>query len=236
MAMTGGKLRRIIREEVHHALREAPLDDLVGYQAGDDEAPSIGHDMVQSPTFVNRVKGFMSKTGDHWVIITVNNTRSLRREVRSDRFRSWLMDRNYADNAKVLVVGAESQPDDFKTSKWFVHDVIGHVAGESFLYDEGVGHRPLSWIRSQEAKDLIARLHAWLVQHEAPISNARDQFDMLYDLFASIVLGDLTREQALELAQGDREKELVERMFRAAQGWVDSIPSDGTQATIVRPW
>ena len=235
MRISESRIRQIIREEVRRALREAPLDDLVGYQVGADEEPSIGHDMVQSPTFVNRVKGFMSKTGDHWVIITVNNTKNIRSEVRSDRFRSWLMGRNYDPGAKVLVVGSESQPDDFKTSKWFVHDVIGHVVGERFIQDQKYGG-PGGWIRAQKALGLIVRLHAWLVQHEAPVSNARDQFDMLYDLFASIVLGDITRDQALELAVGDHEKTLVKRMFRGAQRWVDSIPSDGTQATVVYPW
>lgn len=117
-----------------------------------------------------------------------------------------------------------------------MHDVLGHVAGDRFLRDERHGDQPLSWIRSQEAKDLIARLHAWLVQHEAPVSNTWEQFDMLYDLFASIVLGDITRDQALAVAEGDHEKTLVERMFRGAQDWVNSIPSDGTQATVVYPW
>ena len=52
-----------------------------------------------------------------------------------------------------------------------------------------------------------------------------------------ITEGQLRRiiREELGAPEGDG-RGLVRKMFASAKSWVDSIPSDGTRATIVSPW
>jgi len=238
MKITQSQLRLIIMEEAERHLRESPLDDFAGYSRGRTgyKRPSIGYKII-TPRFVNDAKQIMSMTGDVWVIIAVDDTEELEEEVDSPRFKAWLESQQYAPDAKVLVVGTSPMEDDNTTVGWILHDILGHTAGKVFLTAEGFSEGAAHWLMKPiTRRDLISRLHGHLRATLALLSGATDVFDMVYDVFGSIILGHLTLDSALGVARDEEQKELVQRMFESAQAWVDSIPSDGTQATIVKPW
>jgi hypothetical protein len=93
------------------------------------------------------------------------------------------------------------------------------------------------WLQGGSRRtELVERLHGLLRGSGAPISGAREPFDMIYDIFASIILGYISYEDALGVAPEGDGRGLVRKMFASATAWVDSIPSDGGQATIIVPW
>ena len=56
---------------------------------------------------------------------------------------------------------------------------------------------------------MIMIVHSYLVRNSRPVTNSDMLFDMVYDIFASIILNDLTREDLEEMPNLDDEQKAI---------------------------
>jgi hypothetical protein len=232
-------MMKLLLENWRRYLKEGPLDDFAEYSPEPEPySPSVGYGLKnKQPTFVRDITGIMRKTKDSWVIITVGNLNGIEREIESSYFRNWLREKNYPANSKIVVVGSHAYAGDLTHPTWIVHDILGHSSGKKYLdslgYSKGAGH----WITEKRfRKTMILKIHSLLRSRGVQVSNASDDFDKLYDIFACIILEEITREEMLALTSSPEEEEFVNGMVDFCQSWVDSIPSDNSKATILQLW
>jgi hypothetical protein len=202
-------------------------------------SPSIGYHGANNPEFVEEIKRIFSKTPDNWVVIVVDDVLNLYEDIEMPYFKKWLSSRDYPKDSKILVVGSSEFPGDYRSAGWTAHDIIGHTTGKVFLSKEGYSGGGGQWIaeRGKEFRaNLVSNLMAYLIRNDASVSGAEDSFDKIYDILASIVLGDLDKETALDIAEGEEEEALVNSMFQACEEWVKSIPSDSSRLNVIQPW
>ena len=201
-------------------------------------SPSIGYHGAEDPHFIRGIKEIFSNTPDNWIVIVVDDVSNIRENVEKSYFKEWLASKDYPKDSKILVIGSSQFDGDYDSADWIAHDIIGHTVGRNFMTEEGLSQGAGQWI-SEDGKDfrknLIENIMKYL-RSSAPVSRAEDLFDMLYDILASIVLGHLDKETALDIAEGEEEEALVNSMFRSCQEWVDSIPSDSSKVTVIEPW
>ena len=201
-------------------------------------SPSIGYHGAEDPHFIRGIKEIFSNTPDNWIVIVVDDVSNISENVKKDYFKEWLASKNYPMDSKILVIGSSQFDGDYDSADWIAHDIIGHTVGRNFMKEEGLSQGAGQWI-SEDGKDfrknLIENIMKYL-RSSAPVSRTEDLFDMLYDILASIVLGHLDKETALDIAEGEEEEALVNSMFRSCQEWVDSIPSDSSKVTVIEPW
>ena len=203
----------------------------------EDMSPSIGYYGAKDPEFVKEIKRIFSKTPDNWVVIVVDEVFNVYDDIEKPYFKKWLSSRGYPKDSKILVIGSSEFPGDYRSAGWTAHDIIGHTVGKDFFSKEGSGSG--QWIaeRGKEFRaNLVNSLMEYLMRNGAPVSGAEDSFDKIYDILASIVLGDLDKEDALDIAEGEEEKTLVNSMFQACEEWVKSIPSDSSRLSVIQPW
>lgn len=134
-------LRGFIREsELVRGLikRSGPLMDFTHYDnpsdggySGDDVG--FGYTTSKKKKEVNLAKNLMSASKDGWVIIAPNQTSGLHSLVGSEEFKSWLAEKGYPENYKILLIGSKKEfTQDFESADWFLHDVIGHAIDKLF--------------------------------------------------------------------------------------------------------
>jgi hypothetical protein len=205
----------------------------------DPRMPSVGYGLAKkTPSFVEDISQLMSKTKDSWVIITVANLEKIKEEVQTEKFKSWLASRKYPKNSKVIVVGSESYENDLTSPDWILHDIIGHSAGLAFLKQRGYNYGA-SWLKEDRSRERsVVAVHNYLKRIGAPITGSTEPIDDLYDLFASIILGDITFDEIDDLIEDNliENVESIKEIFDFCVEWVNSIPSDNTKATVIEPW
>lgn len=195
---------------------------------------SIGFSGAGDSYFMKNIKIFFANTPDNWVIIVFNDLRGLERRLESSLFKEWLASKDYPKDSKILVVGSSPMSGDHSSAEWVIHDVIGHSIN-NIATDGKYSSSWFSSIGKEYRINLIQNILSYLVEN-SPISSSYDHMDAISDIYASIVLGDLTREDALDLAESKEELELIGPMFDICDNWVASIPSDSSKVTIVKPW
>jgi len=246
--------RRFINETPLVGMGDAPPDnefDDSEYFAG---TPSVGHAQIKTPFFVDDVKRIMSKTKDNWVVITLDNVRNAERRIRSKAFKEWLASKGYPADSKVIVVGSSPYPGDEESASWIVHDILGHAAGQDFLRLEGYPEGSGEWIlEDHDVKEPVVKwIHLALKAKKAPASEAGEEFDKIYDIFASIILGDISFEEANKIFEfsdkqrrttneedleiNKKQKELVKKMFDFCDEWVNDIPSNSSVPVLLKLW
>lgn len=206
MRITEGQLRRMVREEL---IREAPLDDIVAYDArrfGDgEEVPSIAHPRTR-PTqkryadgkYTDIARDLMRSAKDNWVIITPSDVRSSHVTVDSPRFKEWLEEkrREHPPGTIFAFVRSGPIPGDYSSPKWQVlHDLIGHTLEELWKR-----HPNFNRSNPDIRRELRRELHA-VLPRRFKISPSSPS-DALPDILTAILLGKLSRESAY--AVGDR--------------------------------
>lgn len=204
----------------------------------EDMSPSVGYRGAKDPHFVRGIKELFSNTPDNWVVIVLDDISNIRENIEKDYFKEWLASKDYPKDSKILVVGSSNYEGDYDSVDWIAHDIIGHTVGREFMKKEGSSQGSGQWIGEngkEFRKNLIENIMKYLRAY-LPVSKAEDLFDMLYDILASIVLGHLDKETALDIAEGEEEEALVNSMFRSCQEWIDSIPSDSSKVTVIEPW
>lgn len=208
------------------------LPELKPYE---DPESSIGFSGAEVPHFMNDMKTLFANTPDKWVIIVFDDLRDLEKRLNSPLFKEWFDSKGYPENSKILVVGSEKMSGDNESAKWVIHDIIGHCIF-NFI---GTAEYSASWFEEPGKEfrfNIVQNIMSYLVENDAPVSRSYDHIDGINDIYASIVLGDLKKETALDLAESKEELYLVESMFDLCDKWVKSIPSDSSKFTIVRPW
>jgi hypothetical protein len=200
------------------------------------DLPSIGYSEIEKPKFVEDMKTIFSATEGNWVVIFMKNTYYFYKQLDTEHFKNWLASQSYPEDSKILVVASSPLQNDYTSPEWVVHDIIGHVVGKKFLITQKTSFDE-DWLREPYRLELITNLLKFLNQNKQqyPISNAEVLFDAIYDIFASIALNHLSRQDALSVAESDQQKRLINKMFKFCNAWVASIPSDNTQVTIVQP-
>jgi hypothetical protein len=238
-SITERKLRQFIIETLDADLDEMALGDIKRYTGYNfSNRPSIGFHESEDPDYIDRVAELYSRSKDLWVIITIEDT--VYTTLDSAHFTKWFKSQNFPKDAKIAVVFSSSLEGDLSGPNWlFVHDIIGHAAGKRYL--DALGFRQGSglWIKQAPHRlPLILRIHALLKRDYPHVFEVSDegeaQFDKIYDLFAAIILGYLTYEEAAALANSPEEYELIDQLFAASQDWVDSIPNG--VPTVIKPW
>jgi hypothetical protein len=242
--------RKFINETPLAGMADAPPDKEFDDSEYFVPSPSVGHQQIKTPFFVDDVKKIMSKTKDNWVIITLDNIRNAGRRIASKAFKDWLASKGFPADSKVVVVGSSPYPGDDEAPSWFLHDILGHAAGSDFLRHEGYPGGAGEWIRLNEP--VVNWIHLVLKVKNAPASKTDQQFDKIYDIFASIILGDISFKEAssvLELSDKQRkeaseealeinrkQKELIKKMFDFSDQWVKNIPSDISRPVLLDLW
>ena len=197
---------------------------------------SIGFGGAEDPDFRRNIKTYFTNTPDNWVIIVFNDVRNLKGWIKENMFKEWLDSKGYPENSKILAVGSTQLEGDYESAEWIIHDVIGHSVGLIFFKKQGMyGKDWFSQTGKEFRKNLIQNIMRCLVEY-APVSGSVDYTDGINDIFASIVLRDLSKDDALKIASGEDEVSLVNSMFDLCDEWVDSIPSDSSKVTIAVPW
>ena len=197
---------------------------------------SIGFGGAEDPDFRRNIKTYFTNTPDNWVIIVFNDVRNLEEWIEEEKFKEWLASKGYPKDSKILVVGSTQLEGDYESAEWITHDIIGHSVGLIFFKKQGMSEKNwFSQTGKEFRKNLIQNIMRYLVEY-APISGSDDYTDGINDIFASIVLGDLSKDDALKIADGEDEKSLVNSMFDFCDKWVASIPSDNSKVTIAVPW
>ncbi len=231
---------KLLFENWKKYLNEGPLDfgEYSSSDSGPARNPSIAHKLsAKRPTFVEDIKQIMSKTKDNWVIVTVDDVSNIEQLVEAPQFKEWLKSRKYPTDSKVLVVGSKPDPDDDESPDWILHDIIGHSSGRIYLdkagYPNGAGH----WVQEKKyRKNLILKVHNYLSKKGASVSKANQPFDMVYDIFASLIIGDISENEIMQLAETPEEQSLAKEIIEFSENWVNSVPSDVGQVTVVKPW
>jgi hypothetical protein len=193
------------------------------------KAPSVSYKQVQQPEFVESVKTLFNKTEDKWVIIVLDDAHAIQEEVNKEYFKEWLDSKKdvYPSNAKILIVGSYPYADDSTSPEWIVHDILGHTVGKLFLNEKNKFY-------SRVENGMIVTVHNYLANNKRPVSKADMVFDMLYDIFASIILKDLTREDIQKMPNLSKQQiKILNEIFTFADNWVASIPADNTKVTVL---
>jgi hypothetical protein len=236
--------KRYLKEARERPQLTRTLHSVGNYPAPEDMKlgrvlPSIGHSEIENPKFVEDMKTIFKGTEGNWVVIFMKNTYYFYKQLSTEHFKDWLASQNYPEDSKILVVTSSPLQDDYTTPEWIVHDIIGHAVGKKFLRTTQETSFDQDWLRKPYRLELVKKLLELLNQNKQqyPISNAEVTFDAIYDIFASIALNHLTEEDALSVAKESPEQQkLIKQMFKFCKAWVDSIPSDNTQVTILEPW
>lgn len=203
---------------------------------------SVGYGVTEDyPSFVSDVKSLMSKTGDRWVLITIDDVNYIDEDIKSPAFKTWLKSKKYPKNSKILVIGSSPLEGDYKSPVWFLHDVLGHTIGEFFinLDSRGKAQSAYEWLNvyNLEEKPLRAKvvesLFSLLDPKVSPVPIYIKE-DKVYDIFGSIAMEYLTLEQALSVVETPEEKELVNRMFTVTKNWINNIKPN--TPTIIQLW
>ena len=203
--------------------------------------PSIAYHQTQDPAFVLDIKEIFSKTADDWVFIAVNNAELEPRDIESLAFQEWVASKGYPANAKIVVIGSSPYPGDFSSTEWIAHDIIGHSAGRAFLESLGYPRGAGKWIEDNPwVGRMILKVHGYLVRKKVAIKKADMQFDMIYDIFASIILNDITWDEIKRaIVQGqiglvEVEADTMEQIFNFCNEWVAQIPAG--EPTVIKSW
>jgi len=152
-----------------------------------------------SEKFLKSVKSRMDKTPQDWMFVTAKNYGTVSSLVasQSDKkaFQDWLVDwiqkwlrehnkpENFLDNTIFLIIASPKLKNDFgDLPEWFIHDVLGHSIYYAYEKTPAKYKKPLD-------PDFIN-----YVQKEIK-GPATADFDRLVDVFAEIILGNLSQEQ-----------------------------------------
>jgi len=246
---------KLLMENWRRFVNETPLDDYDSFISSNPrkyQTPSVGHRREEDPKFIEKVEDLMAKTPDNWVIVTIDDTVYSEEVIASEEFKEWLASKKYSPDSKVLVVGSSPLDNDYNDPEWILHDILGHGCGQAFLDNEKTDSHtfgfsdPKKWISEMRgARFTISVIHNFLKEENAPVSKAKDMFDKTYDVFASIILGDISYKEAIGLfdkppysndEEASEAVQLVKRMFAFADDWVDKIPPISTRETLLTLW
>ena len=199
--------RRYIKEARPQPLQQRILHDVGGYSGDvtpgkyDDEKTlkdrqrsTVGYGADEN--LIDGVKVLMDKAPQDWMIITAKNIGAVENFNSQDRktflewfdgwIKEWLDKRNkpenFLDDTIFLVVQSPQLKGDEKGSQWFVHDVLGHSI--YYIYEKTPSNYKPSF-----NSDFIN-----YVQQKINGPGTAD-FDRLPDVFAAIILGNLSQEQ-----------------------------------------
>ncbi len=225
--------------------RPIPFQTLHSYERGPSvqdryrKIAGVSYQQIEQPEFVESVKTLFDKTEDNWVIVVLDDTHKIKDVVNENYFKKWLASKNYPKDSKILVVGSAPYGGDFTSSEWIVHDIIGHTVGRLFLNEKSKFYEGAQgWLTNTQGADrMLMIVHNYLVKNNRPVTKANILFDMIYDVFASIILKDLTREDIERMPNlNDEQKIILNEIFDFCERWIASIPSDNTQVTVLDLW
>jgi hypothetical protein len=223
-------VKMLVREMI---LRETPLDDIISYdeapRAGaattwqpDVARPSIAHPKRRdaSPEFagekyVEVARELMKSTKDNWVIVTLSDISSIIDGWDDSDVSNWVdtVRPNYPKNTIFAVAVTEPMSGDYSTPRWGVlHDLFGHSLSTN--------------IRPSTNPGLEEAVHNVLPQ-ELQISD--DLGDFLPDILVAILLGKLTKKQALSVCvkNDGYDAECVSSWFDGTNEWLEDARRSG---------
>ena len=206
------------------------------------ENRSVGYGVTEDyPSFVSDVKSLMSKTGDRWVLITIDDVNYIDKDIKSREFKTWLKSKKYPKDSKIVIIGSSPLQGDYKHPKWFLHDVLGHTIGEFFinLDSRGKAGSANEWLNEYNLEEkplkmkVVESLFPLLDPKVSPVPLGEKE-DKVYDIFGSFALEYLTLDEALSAVKTPEEKQLVNRMFTVTKNWINNIKPN--VPTIIFPW
>jgi hypothetical protein len=224
------------------------LSDFRTYDEGGASEPSpetaIGYEAAGIRGEIDLAKRLMEKTKDKWIIIAPNVARRAREIVKTDEFRTWLEEKDYPADAKILLVGTKKfLSDDFISGDWILHDIIGHSIDKVFSAKYGSTARRIEEELSGYGiiEDMLVALHNSIPDG---IRLSKYRTDMMPDIFAAIFFGHINRsvidsvKAKLEtmskyVGRVEREvKEAVETMntiFEVPEEWMREVEQESVQ-------
>jgi hypothetical protein len=219
--------KKFIKEARPQPLQQRVLHDIGGYSGDvtpgkhDDERksrdkrkPSVGYGADED--LIDGVKVLMDKTPQDWMIIAAKNVGSVStfaNPIDKQNFKKWfdgwikkwLDDRNkpedFLDDTIFLVIQSPHLIGDSKGSQWFIHDVLGHSI--NYIYERQPG--------STRSKFDLRFINYLQRKINGP---ATEDFDRISDVFASIILGNLSKEKMEEYAKEYHEVDDFNKRLR----------------------
>jgi len=182
----------------------------------DKRKPSVGYDASKDKSLIDGVKVLMDKTPQDWMIIAAKNVGSVSTfanpEDKQDFqnwfngwIKEWLDKRNkpedFLDDTIFLVIQSPHLIGDFTGSQWFIHDILGHS---------------LNNIYEKQPTSTRPKLDLRFINYLQRKINgpATEDFDRISDVFASIVLGNLSKEKMEEYAKEYHEVDDFNKRLR----------------------
>lgn len=200
-------------------LKEIPL-------IHEEQRPSVGYGTMREEGKLQLAKKIMEKTKDNWVFLTVDNVRSVEREVKSEEFADWLKEKKYPSNYRILIIKSEPIKGDFETTGWILHDIIGHSIDNHFAslmhFRGGIGK--LSNLKG--VKELLEAIWNSLPSTMQNSANPEDATDKISDILASIIFEDLTKEGAIAIAES-LEKDTESAWESTREGYTADVIING---------
>jgi len=218
---------KFIKEARPQPLQQRVLHDIGGY-GGDvtpgkydterrlrgRQKPSVGYEADES--LIDGVKVLMDKTPEDWMIITAKNVGSVGtfadpkdKEDFQNWFdgwiKEWLDKRNksedFLNDTIFLVIQSPHLIGDFKGPEWFIHDVLGHS---------------LNYIYEKQPPNIRPKFDLRFINYLQRKINgpATEDFDRISDVFASIILGNLSKEKMEEYAKEYHEVDDFNKRLR----------------------
>ena len=232
-----------------------PLIDVGEWETGDADVELTQDEKIRNreerrgigwglrPEWVDTAKWIMEKSPGDWVFVIPDNIYKIEEKIRSASFEKWLKKKMYGKGHYIFVVGVSPFADDYKTPKWFVHDLVGHSVGNKFTKAlQRTGVKYTDWIRRPVVLSAIDNVWG-LIPRE--LQNAEKTFDRVFDISAAIMLGSITLEAALaainseDIANNEWLKETITLMFDSVKIWISSqewIDVGGNKVSIIMPW
>jgi hypothetical protein len=219
--------KKFIKEARPQPLQQRVLHDIGGYggdvtpgkyddqrRLRDKQKSSVGYDADES--LIDNVKVLMDKAPQDWMIITAKNVGSVETFANpKDKqdfqnwfdgwIKEWLDKRNkpedFLDDTIFLVIQSPHLIGDSKGPQWFIHDVLGHSLNYTYerQFDSTRPKLDLRFINYLQRKI------------NGP---ATEDFDRISDVFASIVLGNLSKEKMEEYAKEYHEVDDFNKRLR----------------------
>ena len=249
MIITESALRKIIREEI---LNEVPLDFTGDFKVPSDSVhrkdprPSIGRAGLKLKSYQLKAKGMFQDTKHSWAIITLSDTRSGEKTVKSPEFKQWLQQQGISPNTRILVVLGSHLAGDYKNVNWAIgHDIFGHTIStfanrttpKFSKQDFDSNGEPVD--SHYNISEIIEGALWKVIPKELRLGDADG--DRLPDVLLAIFLGKLDRETAIVAAKVGIEEEIpaedlgpkdntelwaktfVDHYFKSVKDWIESI-------------
>ncbi len=202
------------------------------------QKPSVGYGADEQ--LIDNVKVLMDKAPQDWMFITAKNVGSVGtfadpkdKEDFQNWFdgwiKEWLDKRNksedFLNDTIFLVIQSPHLIGDFKGPEWFIHDVLGHS---------------LNYIYENQPTNIRPKFDLRFINYLQRKINgpATEDFDRISDVFASAILGNLSKEKMEEYAKQYHEvddynqvaedtKKTIKEFFNFKDWWINKYLKRG---------